>query len=321
MTDKKKYFPVDGLKSPRFAGIRTYMRLPYYSELPDVDVAVYGVPYDTGTSYRAGARFGPSAIRDSSVILKPYCPLSEANIFEHLAVVDHGDVDIVPGYVDDSYSRIKKFVKDICDSGIIPLGMGGDHSVSLPILRGLVESNKQPIALLHFDAHSDTGSDYFGHPHNHGTPFYWALEEGLIIPEKSIQIGIRGPMYNKESLDYVRGKGVVVITGPELHSLGVEEAVRIIRERVSGAPVYVSFDIDFLDAAYAPGTGTPEIGGFTTHEALQLLVRSCLGQKLIGMDLVEVLPAHDNAGITALAGASLMHAFLGVLAKNRESKM
>ena len=321
MTDKEKFSPVNSLESPRFSGIRTFMRLPHFESLEvGADVAIYGAPYDTGTSFRAGARFGPAAIRDASMILKPYCPLNEVNITDQLNMMDYGDVNIVPGYVDDSYQRITNFVKKICQAGIIPVGMGGDHSVSLPILRAIVEERGEPIALLHFDAHSDTGSSFFGHPHNHGTPFYWALEEGLIIPDKSIQVGIRGPLYNPDALNYVREKGVEVITGPELHELGVQSTVAKIRQRLNGSPVYVSFDIDFLDAAYAPGTGTPEIGGFTTHEALQIMYRSCLGQNLIGMDLVEVLPAHDNSAITALAGASLMHVFLGSLAKNKENK-
>ena len=185
-------------------------------------------------------------------------------------------------------------------------------------MRGLTKTLGGPVALLHFDAHSDTISGYFGRDHNHGTPFYWALEEGLIKPEHSIQVGIRGPLYSKDALDYPRSRGLQIITGPELHDLGVREAVQVIRKRISGQPVYVSFDIDFLDAAYAPGTGTPEIGGFTTHQALQLLVGSGLGMDLKGMDLVEVMPAQDNAGITALAGASLMHVFLALLAKGRE---
>jgi agmatinase len=312
------YQPVDSLKSPRFSGVRTYMRLPHGQTLEGADAAVYGVPFDTGTSFRPGARFGPAAIRDASIILKPYCPLTEVNIVENLSVLDYGDIDTVPGYMEDSFARIEEGVAGICRAGVVPVGMGGDHSITLPILRGLTKARGGPVALLHFDSHSDTISGYFGRDYNHGTPFYWALEEGLIKPEHSIQVGIRGPLYSREALDYPRSRGLKIITGPELHDLGVREAVQIIRERISGQPVYVSFDIDFLDAAYAPGTGTPEIGGFTTHQALQLMVGSGLGMDLVGMDLVEVMPTQDQAGITALAGASLMHVFLALLAKGRE---
>ena len=309
------YQPVDSLKSPRFSGVRTFMRLPHGSELKGADVAVFGVPFDTGTSFRTGARFGPAAIRDASIILKPYCPLTGINIVENISVLDYGDIDTVPGYMEDSYAKIEQGMVRICKAGVIPLGMGGDHSITLPLLRGLTKVQGRPVALLHFDAHSDTISDYFGRDYNHGTPFYWAIEEGLIKAEYSIQVGIRGSLYSKDGLDYVRNKGVEIITGPQLHDIGLREAIGIIRRRIEGQPVYVSFDIDFLDAAYAPGTGTPEIGGFTTHQALQLMAGSCLDMDLQGMDLVEVMPAQDNAGITALAGASLMHIFLALTAK------
>jgi agmatinase len=217
--------------------------------------------------------------------------------------------------MDDSFAKIEEGITKICETGVIPLGMGGDHSISLPLLRGLTKVQGSPVALLHIDSHSDTIPDYFGRDYNHGTPFYWAIKEGLINPNHSIQVGIRGPLYSKEALDYPKSKGIEIITGPQLHDMGVRGAVEAIRRRIEGQPVYVTFDIDFLDAAYAPGTGTPEIGGFTTHQALQLMVGSCRGMNLKGMDLVEVMPAQDTAGITALAGASLMHVFLAQIAK------
>jgi len=309
------YKPIDSLKSPRFSGVRTFMRLPHGSNLEKADVAIFGIPFDTGTSFRPGARFGPAAIRDASSILKPYCPLTDVNIVENISVLDYGDIDTVPGYMDDSFAKIEDGITKICKAGVIPLGMGGDHSISLPLLRGLTKVQGGPVALLHFDAHSDTIPDYFGRPYNHGTPFYWAIKEGLIELNHSIQVGIRGPLYSKDALDYPKSKGIEIITGPQLHDMGLGCAVEAIRRRIEGRPVYVSFDVDFLDAAYAPGTGTPEIGGFSTHEALQLMVGSCRGMNLRGMDLVEVMPAQDNAGITALAGASLMHVFLAQIAK------
>lgn len=315
-----KYKPVDSLQSPRFSGVRTFMRLPHGQGLSDADVAVFGVPFDSGVSLRPGARFGPAAIRDESIILKPYCPLTDVNIVENISVLDYGDVDTIPGYIEESYDKMEEKMVEICRAGVIPVCMGGDHSISLPLLRGLTKELGEPVALLHFDAHSDTIPGYFGKKYNHGTPFYWAIEEGLIKPENSIQVGIRGPLYSKDALDYPKEKGLKIITGPELHDLGVTDAIKAIRERISGHPVYISFDVDFLDAAYAPGTGTPEIGGFTTHQALQLMVGSCLGMDLKGMDLVEVLPAQDNAGITALAGASLIHLFLASVAKGVEQQ-
>lgn len=321
MSDKEiVYQPVDSLKSPRFSGVRTFMRLPHGTQLEGADVAVFGVPFDTGTSFRAGTRFGPAAIRDASIILKPYCPLTDVDIFENLSVLDYGDIDTVPGYIEDSFTKMEEGMADICRAGVIPLGMGGDHSISLPLLRGLTKVHGGPVALLHFDAHSDTIPGYFGRDYNHGTPFYWAIEEGLIKTEHSLQVGIRGPLYSKDALDYARNSGMEVITGPQLHDMGVKEAVKAIRSRISGQPVYVTFDVDFLDAAYAPGTGTPEIGGFTTHQALQLVVGACQGMDLKGMDVVEVMPVQDNAGITALAGASIMHVFLAAIAKGRERK-
>src|SRR5690625_2099864 len=262
-----RYQPVNSLKSPRFTGVRTYMRLPHGSDLGPADVAVYGVPFDWATSYRAGARFGPGAIREASSILKTYCPMVEVDIAETLSILDYGDFATSPGYIEDSFDKIEAQIKTICDAGVIPVGMGGDHAISLPLLRGLTKVHGGPVALLHFDAHSDTAPDYFGHPYNHGTPFYWALEEGLIQPEHSIQVGIRGPLYGKDSLDYPLSKGMRIISGPELHEMGVAKAVSEIRKRIAGQPVYVTFDIDFLDAAYAPGTGTPEVGGFTTYQA------------------------------------------------------
>ena len=308
--------PINSLASPRFTGVRTFMRLPTNQDLDQADVAIVGVPFDTGVSFTPGARFGPAALRDASIILKPYCPMTEVNIFDHLSVFDFGDIDTVPGYMEESFTKIEAGVTEICKSGTMPVIMGGDHSISLPILRGLVKE-KGPVAMVHFDSHSDTLPDYFGKPFNHGTPFYWALEEGLILPEKSTQIGIRGPLYDRDAMNYPKEKGLKIITGPELHELGIETVVKKVRERIAGAPVYLTFDIDFLDAAFAPGTGTPEVGGFSSYEAIKLLIAICAGQQLLGMDLVEVLPAADPSGVTALAGVSLIHAFLAAVAKNK----
>ncbi|MGE4421947.1 MAG: agmatinase [Pseudodesulfovibrio sp.] len=312
----KKYHPVDSLQSPRFAGVSTFMRLPHVRTLEDVDFVVVGQPFDTATTFRPGCRFGPRGIREASSILKAYNPVLDVDLFEHLSGVDYGDIDIVPGYLEESHTRITEGMSPIFESGVTPVILGGDHSITLPTLRAL-HRHHGPVSLLHFDAHSDTSSDYFGKPYNHGTPFYWAMEEGLIDPTTSIQVGMRGHYYSKDCHDYALGKGMEIITGWELHEIGIPAAIERIRERIKGTKVFLSFDIDFMDAAYAPGTGTPEIGGFTSYEALRLVTECCLDQNMLGMDLVEVLPDLDHAQITALAAAGVIHAFLSVLAKNK----
>lgn len=309
--------PVNSLQSPRFCGVRTFQRLPHSRELAGNDFAILGVPFDTATTYRPGCRFGPAAIRDASSILKSYHRELDVDIFECLEGVDYGDTDVIPGFIDESFERIEADVTTMLAAGTTPLIMGGDHSITLPILRA-VAKKYGPVALVHMDAHSDTGNDYFGKPYNHGTTFHWAIEEGLMLPEQSTQVGIRGPLYSRTSLDYARSKNFAVISGWELHEIGMQVAINRIRERIQPkTPVFVTFDIDFLDAAYAPGTGTPEIGGFTSHEALRLMVGICPGLRLVGMDLVEVLPDTDNASITSFAAAGIMHAFLAALAWNK----
>ncbi len=294
------------------------MRLPHKRTLEDVDFVITGIPFDTATSYRPGCRFGPGAIRDASSILKAYNPVIDVDIYEHCSGVDYGDIDIVPGYLEKSFARITEGMAPIFKSGVIPIILGGDHSITLPILRAAAKSHG-PVSLLHFDAHGDTGSEYFGEKYNHGTPFYWAIEEGLINPKTSIQVGMRGPLYDSKGYDYGKSKGLELLTGWELHSIGMEQTIARVREKIAGTTVFMTFDIDFLDAAYAPGTGTPEIGGFTTHQALRLVQECCLGQRLIGMDLVEVLPDLDNAQITSLAAAGIIHEFLSVLAYNKRT--
>lgn len=311
--------PVNSLVSPRFCGIRTFQRLPHTADAGGNDFAVLGVPFDTATSYKSGCRFGPAAIREASSILKSYNSVLDVDIFEHLQGVDLGDVDIIPGHLEESFQRIEQGVARVLEQGAVPIVMGGDHSITLPELRA-VAAVHGPVALLHFDAHSDTGNDFFGKPYNHGTTFYWAMEEGLILPEQSTQAGIRGPLYSRSSLDYARGRGMRVIDGWELHHMGMDTAIAAMRQRVQpGTPVFVSFDIDFLDAAYAPGTGTPEIGGFTSFEALKLMLGVCRHQKLVGMDLVEVLPDTDHGDITSFAAAGIMHAFISCLASNKRA--
>lgn len=309
---------VNSLLSPRFSGIRTFMRSPLAApgDWKGADVAVVGVPFDSGTSYRPGTRFGPAALREASTILKPYCSVLDADISEQLEIVDCGDIDTVPGYMAESLDKMSAGLLPYFADGIIPVVLGGEHSISLGVLRAVKEA-LGPVALIHFDAHSDTIPSYYGKPYNHGTPFYWALKEGLIFPEKSTQMGIRGPLYSRDALTWPQEQGLRIIMGDELHkrglTAGADEAVR----RAGDTPVFLSFDIDFLDAAYAPGTGTPEVEGFTSREALVMIRSICPRVRAVGMDLVEVLPDKDPSGITALAGVSVIHAFLASLAARK----
>lgn len=306
--------PVNSLQSPRFCGIRTFMRQPAATgETPQADVSVIGVPFDSGVSYRPGTRFGPAAIREASTLLKPYSPELDVDVNESFTIADHGDIDTIPGYMEDSFAAITNSLKPFFASKTLPVILGGDHSISLANLRA-VHAVKGPVALLHFDAHSDTIPSYYGKPYNHGTPFYWALKEGLILPQHSTQIGIRGPLYSRSALDWPRQQGLRIIMGHEAHAMGLEAVIREALARIGDAPVFLSFDIDFLDAAYAPGTGTPEVEGFTTYEAMTLVRGICSKCRAVGMDLVEVLPDKDVAGITALAGASVVFAFLAAQA-------
>lgn len=304
---------VNSLEIPRFSGIRTFMRLPMGDNEKTADVSVVGVPFDTATSFRPGTRFGPAALREASLILKPYCPVVDINIFEQLSIADYGDTPTIPGYTAESLDKIAESLYPFYQKNTVPVVLGGDHSITLAELRALHKA-KGPVALLHFDAHSDTVPEYFGKPYNHGSPFYHAINEGLIIPEKSIQIGIRGPLYDQHILDYPKSKGMRIVLGDELHRRGCDAIIGEALERIGDSPVFLTFDIDFLDASYAPGTGTPEVEGFSTRQALYM-VRE-IGKKInaVAMDLVEVLPDKDFAGITALAGVSVIHAFLATLA-------
>lgn len=312
----------NSLQSPRFCGIRTFMRQERRESPHAVDAALVGVPFDSGVSYRPGARFGPAAIREASTILKPYCPVLDVDIEQWLSMADCGDIDTVPGYMAESLDMIRDGLVPFFRSGAVPVVMGGDHSITLGVLRAVKEA-VGPVALVHFDAHSDTIPEYYGKPYNHGTPFYHAISEGLILPDNSTQIGIRGPLYSRDALNWPRSRGLRIIMGEEAHRRGVADVAREVLARTDGRPVYLSFDIDFLDASCAPGTGTPEVEGFSTYEALCFMRAICPECRLIGMDLVEVLPDRDVTGITALAAASVIHAFLAALAlrKSREESI
>jgi agmatinase len=305
----------DSSKSPRFAQPATFMRLPYTTDLDGVDVAILGVPFDSGTSYRSGARLGPREIRAQSSLIRPYSYFQKISPFERLTIVDAGDVDAPPVGIEAAYAAIDAAVDRLVSAGVTPLLVGGDHSISLPILRAVARRHG-PVALVQFDAHIDTWGDYFGGKYFHGSPFRRAIEEGLIVASEYVQVGIRGPMYGDEAdFGYQREHGVTTIDIRQVKTDGVDRTAARIRSLVRGRPLYVTFDIDSVDPAYAPGTGTPEVGGLTSFEA-QELVRGLGGLPLVGCDVVEVAPPFDGPGqITALLAANIMFELLGVLAR------
>jgi agmatinase len=305
----------DSGKSPRFAQPATFMRLPHQTDLHGVDVAILGVPFDSGTSYRSGARLGPREIRAQSSLIRPYSYFQKISPFETLAIVDAGDVDAPPVGIEPAFAAIEAGVTRILDAGATPLVAGGDHSISLPCLRAVARRHG-PVALVQFDAHIDTWGDYFGGKYFHGSPFRCAIEERLVDPAAYVQVGIRGPMYGEDAdFGFQRARGVTTLDIRMVKRAGIEATVARIREVVGARPVYVTFDIDAVDPAFAPGTGTPEVGGLTSYEA-QELIRGLAGVTLLGCDVVEVAPPFDGPGqITALLAANIMFELLCVLAQ------
>jgi agmatinase/guanidinopropionase len=284
------------------------------------DVAIVGVPFDSGTSYRSGARFGPRKIRELSLLLWGYNnPLAVAP-FQALKIVDYGDVDIVPVNIEDTYTNIEREVGAILDAGATVVTLGGDHSIALPLLRAHAKRHG-PLAVVHFDSHPDTwDTEFGGRPYSHGTPFRRAIEEKLIDTSAYIQIGIRGPTSGRGDWQDARDLGARVITLDEAKAIGILAVLEEVQHQAAGKKAYVSFDIDAVDPAFAPGTGTPEVGGFTSHEALQL-VRGLNRLNLVGFDLVEVLPAFDHGDITAILAANLVFEFLSLVALGKNSGM
>jgi agmatinase len=308
-----RYVPANSLESPRFTGVRTFMRLPYLETTTDVDFAVVGLPFDTGATWRVGTRFGPEAIRSMSAMLRPYHHSLDVNIFDHLSGVDYGDAAVVPGFIEHSYERIAEFLKPLHEAGVIPIGLGGDHSIVLAELRAAAWQHG-PLGLVQFDAHGDVWDQYFGHKYTHGTPIRRAVEEGLLDGSRVIQLGMRGPLYEPQDIQQARDLGFDVLVADDVRALGIAKVSEAIRRKVGSGPTFLSFDIDFFDPAYAPGTGTPEVGGFTSSEGQQLL-RRLTGVNFVAFDVVEVLPAYDNAGgITALLGANVAWEMIALLA-------
>ncbi|QIN77831.1 agmatinase [Rubrobacter marinus] len=308
-----RYEPADSFETPRFSGVRTFMRLPNNGDLANADAAIVGAPFDTGASFRVGARFGPEGIRSLSHLLRPYNPSQGLQIFEHLSVIDYGDVPVVPGFIEESYGSIEAGLAPIHEAGVVPVVLGGDHSIALPELRAAAAVHG-PVALVQFDSHADTWDAYFGKKYNHGTVFRRAVEEGLLDPARSIQVGMRGSLYEPGDLEASRDLGFDLVTTDGVRELGVPETVSRIRERAGDGPVYVSFDVDFVDPAYAPGTGTPEVGGFTSREA-QVFLRELSGVDLVGGDVVEVYPTYDGpGGVTSLLAANVAYEMLSLVA-------
>jgi len=307
--------PPDAFVSPRFGQIATFMRLPHSRELGLLDVALLGIPFDGGTSYRAGARFGPREIRAQSAMIRPYSHAQRVAPFERLRVADYGDLDIVPISIERTMGIVEKAIAALLDARVTPVSVGGDHSISLPILRAMSRVHG-PVGLIHFDSHTDCWDEYFGSKYFHGTMFRRAVEEGVIDPRRTIQLGIRGPLYEATDFDFQAQHGMQVITIDEIKDRGVPWVAEQL-QRLAGGKVYVTFDIDSVDPAFAPATGTPEVGGLTSHEALRL-VRSLRGLDTIGFDLVEVSPQFDGPGqITSLLAANLLFEFLCLLAVRR----
>ncbi len=305
--------PVDGTKVPRYAGAPTFARLPRIDEVPRYDVVVVGAPFDSGVSFRPGARFGPSAIRQASRNLRPaYNPELDISPFRVLQAVDAGDVPCNPFNIDEALQQIDDMAYDLIRDGQRLVTLGGDHTVALGTLRAVARKHG-PVALIHFDAHLDTWDSYFGADRTHGTVFRRAFEEGLLLPDSSMHIGIRGPLYDAQDLVADARFGFSVIRATDFDRLGVDEIIRRIRERVGDSAIYLSVDIDVLDPAFAPGTGTPEIGGFTSRELLALL-RRLPGSRLVATDIVEVSPAYDHAEVTALAAATIAYELISLMA-------
>jgi len=318
-TDNKTYQPIDGSDMPRFAGMPTFMRLPHITNPADVDIALIGIPWDGGTTNRAGARHGPREIRNMSSLIRRVNPASKIAPYDLCRVADVGDSPINPIDLMVCLERIEKFVRGIHHAGAIPLSAGGDHLITLPVFRAIARD--RPVGMVHFDAHADTSDSYFGGcKYTHGTPFRRAVEEGLLDPKRTIQIGIRGSMYNDDDWAFSAESGMRVITIEEYFDIGRDAVIKEARRVVGDGPTYISFDVDGLDPVYAPGTGTPEIGGYSTFDAQQM-IRGLQGLDLIGGDVVEVAPPFDPSGNTALVGATLMFEILCVLADARVNRL
>ncbi|WAP59810.1 agmatinase [Streptomyces sp. S465] len=304
--------PVDSSRIPRFAGPATFARLPRLDEVARADVAVVGVPFDAGVSYRPGARFGPAAVREASRLLRPYHPGLDVSPFATQQVADAGDIAVNPFDIGEAIETIQDAADRLQADGTRLVTIGGDHTIALPLLRAAARRHG-PVAVLHFDAHLDTWDTYFGAEHTHGTPFRRAVEEGIVDTSALSHVGTRGPLYGKEDLTEDQKLGFGIVTSADVYRRGADEVADQLRGRIGDRPLYISIDIDCLDPAHAPGTGTPEAGGLTSRELLEIL-RGLAGCHLVGADVVEVAPAYDHAEITSVAASHVAYDLIGLLA-------
>jgi agmatinase len=314
------YQPPDALYAPRYTGPRTYGRLPYVTDLAGVDCAVFGIPWDGGASFRPGARFGPEGVRSASGMIRTFNASLDIQIFGSLSVIDYGDSPTVPGYIEDTLVRIETFVTPIVKAGVVPIGIGGDHSGTLAELRA-VASVYGPLGMVHLDAHTDLWDSYFGRPYSHGTMFRRAIEEGIVDPGRVIQGGMHGSLYGEADRQIPAELGVEMLPWDTLSTISPRDFAARARRRLAGKPAFLTFDVDFVDAAFCPGTGTPEVGGPTSYQALSYL-RALTEIDFRGFDVVEVSPPYDGPGqITALLAANAIFDMLGLVARGRnESK-
>ncbi len=296
--------PVDALVYPRFSGIPTFMRLPHVADAKELDIALIGIPFDGGTTYRPGPRFGPRNIRVQSAMIRPWNPVLKINPFAKWRIADFGDLSVNPLSIEDTYSRITAQLGDVLSAGARTACVGGDHSILLPILRAI---HKQfgPVNFIQLDAHGDTWAGYFGSPHSHGTPVKYAIEEGLIAKGAALQIGLRGQVYSEHDFDFAHQHRIQIVTAEEFHRGGINLVKRALR-KLRNRPTYITLDIDVVDPAFAPGTGTPQVGGLSSAQILDL-VRALEGLPIVGCDLVEVSPPYDNGEITSLLAANLLY--------------
>ena len=304
--------PIDSSKIPRYSGAATFARLPRIDEVSAADLLVLGIPFDTGVSFRPGARFGPSHVRDASRLLRPYNPALDVSPFSLIQVADAGDLAVNPFNIDEAIATIEQQALHLTSGKSRLVTIGGDHTIALPLLRAAAKKHG-PIALLHFDAHLDTWDTYFGAEYTHGTPFRRAVEEGILDTEAISHVGTRGPLYGKKDLEDDKRFGFGIVTSADVFYQGVQETVAKLRDRIGNRPLYISIDVDVLDPAHAPGTGTPEAGGITSREILEML-RGLDGMNIIGGDVVEVAPAYDHASITGIAASHIAYELVSLLA-------
>ena len=311
------YEPWDALTAPRFTGPRTYARLPHVTDLAGVHAAVFGIPWDGGASFRGGARFGPEGVRSASGMIRTYNPVQKVQVFGALSTIDYGDAPTAPGYIEETLERVEAFVRPIAESPAIPVAIGGDHSMTLAELRALAAVHG-PLGLVHLDSHTDLWDSYNGLPYSHGTMFRRALEQGILDPARVLQAGMRGSLYGEADEEIPGALGVETIPWAALAELTPDELAARARDRLGPGPAFLSLDVDFVDAAFCPGTGTPEVGGPTSFEALRYL-RALTGIDFVGYDVVEVAPAYDGPGqVTGLFAANAVFEMLSLIALSAE---